>query len=263
MRIWLQSFGIMEDMPEYAKRIELYCRRIKRPDTEIHFSGLDPKTYPARYPPDDLAYSFLFHAHSIQWVKYARLAEKSGFDAFGMCTFADPLAREIGTIIDIPVVPAVETCFHLASMLGRRFGVLSFADRLIPLQRDLLREAGLEDRCVGIVPSGITYDDIMKGYATSPGALVDKIRKASEPLVSAGADVIIPGEGPLNLLLASEGVRRIGEIPLMDIYGSVLKMSEVFAEFRAMGIYHSRHGWHNAAPERGRVDEIINYYFRA
>ena len=41
-----------------------------------------------------------------------------GYDAFAMCTMIDPMFRELKTIVDIPVVVAGETCFHLASING-------------------------------------------------------------------------------------------------------------------------------------------------
>src|SRR5215468_3098449 len=104
MRIWHQSLTVLENLPAYADRMRTHIARIKRPDTVVDLHGMHRDTYPADYPGDDIAYSLLFQMHSLQWVQNALQAVKDGYDAFAMCTLADPLHREIRSVVDIPVV---------------------------------------------------------------------------------------------------------------------------------------------------------------
>ena len=261
MRIWHQSFIVLEDAPAYADRVRRHIDRVKRPGTVVDLHGLLPETYPIDYPGGDLGYSFLFGVHSLQWPAAALAAQRQGYDAFAMCTIIDPLSREIKTIVDIPVVAAGETCFHIASMHGQRFGLMLFMDRVIPRYRQLIEWCGLAGRCADIRPSGLGFGDVMKGF-DNPGPVIDRFRETARAMIAAGADVIIPGEIPMNVLLAAEGVHRVDDVPVVDCLGVTLKMTEMMVELKAStGLAHSRHGWHNAAPPAARLAEVMDFYF--
>jgi Asp/Glu/hydantoin racemase len=260
MRIWHQSLTVLEELPGYAARMRLHIDRIKRPDTQVDLHGMHRDTYPADYPGDDIAYSFLFQMHSLQWTQSALQAVKDGYDAFAICTLVDPLHREIRTIIDIPLVAAGELCFHVASMLGSRFGLMLFIDRLAPRYHEQIEATGLAARCAGIGPTGVTFQDVQRGFDT-PGPVIDNFRQAARDLIAKGADVIIPGEIPLNVLLASEGISRVDDVPLIDSLGLTIKMTETFVDLRkSTGLAPSRRGWRNAAPRAQRVTEVMDFY---
>jgi allantoin racemase len=260
MRIWHQSLTVLEDVPDYAASMTQHIRRVVRPDTEVVLHGLLPGTYPANYPGDDIGYTFLFALHSLQFPVQALKAEREGYDAFAMCTLPDPMLREVRTLVEIPVVGGGEVCFNLAAMLGRRFGMLVFIDRMAARYAEQIRDHGLTERCVGILPAGLRFHDVLAGFA-NPGPVIDKFMKAARSLIAAGADVIIPGEIPLNVLLASEGVQRVDDVPLMDSLALILKMTETVVDLRKMtGFAPSRRGWEHAAPQRERVEEVLRFY---
>ncbi len=260
MRVWHQSMTVLEDLPAYKARIEQHARTVLRPDTEVVPHGLATDTYPGDYPGDDISYAALFRMHTLQWPAYALKAQKEGYDAFAMCTMIDPLLREIRTMVDIPVVGCAETCFLMAPMFGERFGMLLFIDRMAPLYREIVRSYGMADRCVGIVPVGFGFRDVLDSFG-NPGPLVDRFRTAARKLIDAGADVIIPGEIPMNLLMASEGLHRVDEALVMDSLGLTLKMTEMMVELRrSTGLAPSRRGWTGAAPRAQRVQEVMRYY---
>jgi Asp/Glu/hydantoin racemase len=262
MRIWHQSFIVLEDVPAYTARVRAHIDRVKRPYTVVDLHGPAPGTYSTEYPGVDFQYSFLFGMHSLQWPAAALAAQRDGYDAFAMCTIIDPLYREIKTIVDIPVVAAGEVCFHLAAMHGQRFALMLFMDRVIPRYQQLVDWAGLTSRCVGIRPTGMQFGDVTKGF-DNPGPAIDKFREAARTMIAAGADVIIPGEIPMNVLLASEGVHRIDDVPVIDCLGVTIKMAETMVDLRATtGLAHSRHGWHNAAPPAARVAQVMEFYLR-
>ena len=164
MRIWHQSFIVLEDVPAYTDRVRQHVDRVKRPDTVVDLHGPVPGTYSTEYPGVDLGYSFLFGMHSLQWPATALTAQREGYDAFAMCTIIDPIYREIKTIVDIPVVAAGEVCFHVASMHGQRFGLMLFMDRVIPRYQQLIDWSGLTGRCAGIRQSGLQFSDVTKGF---------------------------------------------------------------------------------------------------
>jgi hypothetical protein len=75
--------------------------------------------------------------------------------------------------------------------------------------------------------------------------------------------VIIPGEIPMNVLLASEGVTRVDGALVLDGLGATIKMAEAAVDMKAaIGLSHSRHGFYNAAPRAERVAQVMDFYLR-
>ena len=114
MKIWHQSFTVLEDLPAYKAAMEKHIKKIVRPDTEVEIHGLIPGTYPSNYPGTDIGLSTLYTMHTMQWMVQAVKAHRAGVDAFAMCTIPNPLIREIRTLVDIPVVGYGESSFHTA-----------------------------------------------------------------------------------------------------------------------------------------------------
>jgi len=254
MKIWHQSMTVLDHLPAYKARIAAHGRKVLRPDTELVLHGLAPDTYPSNYPGDDISYGALFAMHSLQWMGYAWKAQKEGFDAFAMCTMADPMLREVRAIIDMPVVGCAETSFREAAKGGRRFGLLLFIDRMGAFYEEKLRFYGLAERFVGAQPVGFGFNDVLAGF-DQPGPLIDRFRTAARRLIDAGADVIIPAEVPMNLLLASEGVDQVGQAVVLDSLGLTLRTAEA-----AAGQRPNREGWHNAKPRAERIEQVLRYY---
>ena len=105
------------------------------------------------------------------------------------------------------------------------------------------------------------FSDVAKGF-DHPGPVIDRFRETARAMIAAGADVIIPGEIPMNVLLAAEGVNRVDDAPVIDCLGVTIKMTEMMVELRAStGLAHSRLGWHNAAPPAARVAQVMDFYY--
>lgn len=260
MKIWHQSMTVLEHLPAYQARIAAHARTVLRPDTALVLHGLAPDTYPSNYPGDDISYGSLFAMHSLQWMAYAWKAQKDGFDAFAMCTMADPMIREVRSIVDIPVVGCAEASFLAVPTLGRRFGMLLFIDRMQSFYEEKIRGYGLAERFVGAQPVGFKFQDVLEGF-DQPAPLIDRVRRAARRLIAAGADVIIPAEVPMNLLLASEGVHSVDGAAVMDSLGLTLKMTETAVDLRrSTGAGPARRDWAHAAPRPERVEQVLRYY---
>ncbi|MGE0314287.1 MAG: aspartate/glutamate racemase family protein [Lautropia sp.] len=260
MRIWHQSFTVLETLPAYSQAIERHIRKVVRADTEVVMHGLKEGTYPTNYPGTDIAFSSLYTMHAMQWFTQAVKAQDGGFDAYAMCTLPNPFIREIRSLVDMPVVGYGEASFHLACMLGHRFGLLVFIDRMVPLFEEQIGIYGLQSRCTGVKPVGFTFHDVLNAW-NDPGELIERFERSALELIGRGADVIVPGEMPLNILLASNGVTRVKDVPILDGIAVTLKMAESLVDLkRSVGLSQSRHGWMNATPPRERVDQVLAFY---
>ena len=260
MRIWHQSFTVLDDLPDYRAAMERHIRSVVRPDTEVVMHGLNPATYTTNYPGSDLAYEALYTIHGMQWMAKALNAQKAGFDVFAMATIPNPMIRAIRTLVDIPVVGYGESCFHLACMLGHRFGVMLFIDRMIPHYREQIEGYGLAGRCAAIEPAGITFQDVLPAFR-DPAPLIKRFEASARALIAKGADVIVPGEMPLNVLLATNKVSSVDGVPIIDGLAVTMKMAETMVDLRrSTGLKQSRNGWTGAAPPAGRVQELMTFY---
>ncbi len=261
MRIWHQSFTVLEDLPAYGEALAERAAEVLRPDSEIMFHGQLPGTYPSDYPGDDIGYGFTYMMHGHQWLAAARAAERQGYDAYAMCTLPNPMLREARSLVDIPVIGLGEASLHLATMLGQRFGVMIFIDRMIPHYEEQIRAYGLAERSAGVRANGISFAQVLAGY-TDPGPVIEQFTAAARAMIAeTGCDVLIAGEVPISLLLARNGIARIDDVPLIDTFAVTLKMAETMVELRrATGLSASRHGFHNSVPSAARVDQVLAFY---
>jgi Asp/Glu/hydantoin racemase len=264
MRIWHQSFTVLQDLPAYVAALKARIGEVVRADTEVVLHGQVPGTYTSDYPGSDLAYGVLYGLHGLQWLAAAREAQRQGFDAMVLASIAGPMAREIRTIVDIPVVGYGEAAFNLAGLYGRRVGMLFFIKERLDFWPEQIRSWGLESRFVGIEHAGVTFRDVLEAYgdAARREAVVARIVEQGERLVrETGADVIVPGEMPMNLLLTRAGVDRIAGATVVDGIAVSLKTTELVADLRRVsGMRPSNHGYFHAAPDPRRVEQVLAFY---
>lgn len=264
MRIWHQSFTVLQDLPAYVDVLKRRIAEVVRPDTQVVLHGQIPGTYPSNYPGTDLSYSVLYWLHGLQWLAAAREARKQGFDAMVLASIAGPMAREIRTVVDIPVVGYGEAAFNLAGLYGRRVGMLFFIKERLDFWPEQLKAWGLGERFAGIEHAGVSFQDVLAAHQNTAkrDGVVARIVAQGEKLVrETGADVIVPGELPLNLLLTGAGVRAIAGATVMDGIATSFKLAEMLVDLqRTSGMAPSRHGWFHAAPDPQRYEEVLSFY---
>jgi allantoin racemase len=111
------------------------------------------------------------------------------------------------------------------------------------------------------VASGLSFQEVLAGFQ-DPGPVMARFREVARRIVrDTGADVIVPGEVPLNLLLAANGVNRVDDVPVLDGLTVTMKMAETMVDlYRTTGIRHSRHGWFNSVSSQDRVAQVAEFY---
>ena len=260
IRIWHQSFTVLENLPDYAASLRAHMAKVSRPGTEVVLHGMHPGTYASEYPGNDIRHSYLYFLHANQFVTNGLAAQQQGYDAYAISTLPDPALRETRSVLDIPVVGYGETAMHLACLLGQRFGILLFIEELIPLLEENVRRYGLASRLAAIRHVGFRFHDIAAAFK-QPAPIVERFQDAARRMIAEGADVLIPGEAVLCVLLASQGVSRVDDVPVLDALAATVKMAEAMVDLRRiMGIEVSRKGYFTAAPPRGRVSELLRFY---
>ena len=260
MKIWHQSFTVLGNLPPYAAALQAHFRKVARPDTDVVLHGMHDETYKTNYPGTDIRYAYMQHLHGQQFILGGIAAEEQGFDAYAIMSIPEPALRETRSVIDIPVVGYGESAYLTASMLGQKVGVLLFITEMAPLIRENAERVIAAHRFAGVRPVGFTFNDVLQAF-DSPGPLLDKFRESARALIRDGADVIIPGEAPLCVLLARNALNRVDDVPVLDAIGATIKMAESMVDLRrSSGLAPARHGYFTDQPPRERVKELLDLY---
>jgi Asp/Glu/hydantoin racemase len=261
MRIWHHSFTVLENLPAYAAAMREHFSRVAAPGTEVVMHGMHPETYLTEYPGHDIQYSYFQTLHSQQFVLGAIEAEEQEFDCFALTTLPEPSLIEIRSLVDIPVVGYGESAMLAASMLGQRIGVLLFIGGMRETVQRNVERMGLASRFVGAGTVSFTFNDVLAAYAADPAPLLERFRQDARALIARGADVIIPGEAPLCLLLSRHGVAEVDGVPVLDAVTATIKAAEMMVGLRRItGAKPCRRGYFQARPPRERVKELLRFY---
>ena len=265
MRIWHQSMAVLRDVPEYTEALRKRLPTIVRPDTEVVMHGLAVGTMDnANYPKEDLSSAYLMMVHGNQWIAAGLDAQAQGFDAMVLATLGNPMLREIRSLIDIPAVGFGDVSFRMASMYGHRFGLMFFNTVREGFWRDNIRSMGLAESFSGIMHAGVSFQDVVGAHADEKlrADVIKRVKASGERMVKEmGVNVIVPGEMPLNLLLANEKVSSIAGATVVDGLALSFKMAELMVDLkRTTGMMASRSGWGHAQPDMGRVEQVQAFY---
>lgn len=265
MKIWHQSFAQLDALPKYRAALEEHLNAAAAPGTEIVLHGMDPATKPAYEPgKKDLAFPYFQYLHANQFLNLVMKAEQEGYDAYLISTFPDPYLDIARTLVDIPVVGFGFSSMHTATYLGRRFGIICFVEDLMPYYVENVRKYGLERLGGDIRFLGLQYSDIHAGFEDPTLVIETFSRVARELIQTDGVDVILPGEGPLGLLLHRNGIHRIDEVPIMDGFATTLKQAEMLVSLRRTSDMRvTRRGYFFQRPLQTRIDELQEFYFGA
>lgn len=111
-----------------------------------------------------------------------------GFEAYLIGCFGDPGVHAARELTEAPVVGIGEAGYRAASLVGRRFAVLTTLRRGVPELEDAVAADGLSRRCAGIVSLEIPVREQGSAFPETTAALVEAGRRAVTDL---GADALV------------------------------------------------------------------------
>lgn len=261
MRLWHQSFTVLENLPAYRAVLEEQFKRLAAPGTEVVLHGMARETYRSAYPGEDIKYVYVQSLHAQQIIRNVRLAEREGYDGFLISTLPDAGLVEARTLVDIPVVGYGQSSMYVATMAGHRFGIVCLIRELVPFYDQNIRRYGLEGQSVGAHWLGLGFNEVAKGFE-DPGPVLKALEGRVRELAERGIEVVIPGEAVLNAVIQKAGLRQIGGVPVVDALAATLKMGELMVNLRSLtDLTHARVGYFSQRPPEGRLDELDRYYF--
>jgi allantoin racemase len=166
-----------------------------------------------------------------------REAEKQGYDAVVPLGTLD-LGVDAGrSVVDIPVVGPSESMLHIASMLGRRFGILMYHDFVLPLGYRMVERFNMMDKVVGWRTCGFELPDIIANRDKVVGTFVESARE----LVKLGADVILPmGITQCPVHIKPEWLMQELGVPVVEGIGAPIRLAAMLVSLK---LNYSRKYW--------------------
>ena len=155
------------------------------------------------------------------------LAERHGqFDAAIIAAFGDPGLIAARELFDVPIIGMSEAAMITALMLGKRFGIVSFAARMAPWYEECVEMHELKNRCAGIFCLDEPFTSVTDVADEKSEALINLSKQA----IAAGADVVILAGAPLAGLAAE--IAQLVPVPLVDQVQAALKQAETLATLK-------------------------------
>lgn len=235
IRLWYQSFIDPAIHRPYFEILKAHLERVADPATEIGISGV--------VPPSTHLHRLTEARCARQVMRNALQAEQEGFDGFAIGHFQEGGIADVKSAVDIPVIGLGEAAMHYACLLGRRFGLITIDPIYIPWHQDQIRLHGLEARVAGVGAVKTSPADYMAAFQdeAARAAVLAQFEAEAEPLLAAGAEVLIPAGGLPMLLLCSDPDLRVGGAPVLNGVSVLLKLAEAAVKLRrADGIGISR-----------------------
>lgn len=230
LRLWHQSSSSIGGSSSYQELILRHAKRIL-PDAQIDLHGVN-------YPKGDGFRGVRSNAYAqmltdVQCAHNIVQAEDEGYDAFVYTCFNDPGLIEGRSMVDMPVVGLCETSILAGLVVGRSIGIIGANPNQAHLVEKTLHKERLEDRVVCVLPMTKPLSGGFSGDGPDGGqSVVDSFIDAARRAIAAGADVLISGEGPVNILLADHGVFEVDGVRVIDSWAAVLQRAAAMDALR-------------------------------
>jgi allantoin racemase len=183
-------------------------------DTEITVSALS-------YGAESIENAYDDAWNALATILEVERAEKEGYDGVILSCFGDPGLWPAKEAVSIPVVGVAEASIHVASMLGRRFGVITAGPPDAGgYMLDNFRTYEMDHKCVAVKSVGIC----VLGLADDTSEEVNRFVELAGELIERGAEVIVIGCTGMT-----EVARQIAQrlpVPVISPAPTALKICE-------------------------------------
>jgi len=249
MRIWYQSSAPIGKDPlwrPYEESLKRHLESVVRPSTKVSIHGLDVASTAQEKS------HYIQYLNTAQWINNALIAEQEGYDAFAGGCMLDLGFLQIREVVDIPVVFAAETSFHIACLLAHKFSLLAYNEALLLQTEQGVKQYGLWERFITPICFGVSIEEVRAGFS-NPAPIIESVKKV-RGAIGNEAGILVPSCNILNMVLVDSGVREVDGMPILDNVGAVVKMAELLADLKEMGVNRSKKGFYAALSKQELTD---------
>lgn len=247
----------------YNQLLRKNMELVKSPDTEVEFRTLRKglNKFEAMF------YSYTNFLGFTEILEGIIQAEKDGFDAVMICCFFDSILKEARQAVNIPVIGAAESAMLMATMMGRKFGVITVSPEAAFDMEDNIIKYGLSARSTPIRPILASPKEQMLAIQNASQGL-EAFTAVCRELINDGAEIILPGCMVMSPAMRiapgcpdlPNGIEEIDGVPIMDIVGTQVLMAETMVRLKKAGsAWISRKGLY-AQPSEKALDAALSIF---
>mgnify|MGYP002713633610 CR=1 FL=1 len=193
---------------------------------------------------DSVAESYL-SAVGVMDVVATLLAERAfDYDAVVLAGFGEHGKDALQEMLTVPVFDIAECAAHVASLIGRRFSVVTTLARSIAPIEDRLKVAGLDAHCASVRACGLGTAEVDADPAAAVAAIVDEAARA---VTEDGAEVICLGCAGMAGVTAAISA-KVG-VPAVDGVAAAVALAQAVV---GLGLSTSKVGVFANAPDNPR-----------
>jgi allantoin racemase len=180
------------------------------------------------------------HLNSVHMVEAALQAQDDGFDSVFLGCWNDPL-WQVREVLDIPVASVGEQSMLAALAMGKRFAVITVADKTASAIEDDIILYGLDRRAISrpvraITPASDT-DLLLEAVADPFQNFIPRFEAVAAECIRDGAEVIVVGCGYYGPLLRAAGYAQVPStgVTVLDATTVSIKYLEAMTDI-ALGL---------------------------
>jgi allantoin racemase len=217
--------------------------RHKDPDTELYVVNIEKG-------PESLECTYDEVMAEMFTLLEAEKAQAEGFDGVIIYCGSDPGLRAAKEKLAIPAVGLGESSYHLASLIGSSFGIITVGPPdLVATQcrrvRDHLKVYALEHKCASVRSVAIPVIDLETEKVKQEERLFTEVRQAID---EDGADTIVLGCG--GMLGVEERISKELGVPVIVPGVAALKVCELLIR---IGLAQSKRCFAPPPPGKKRI----------
>lgn len=241
--VWYQSGVDFEQHPGYHRALTRRFAEVASPGTEVSLHGTSRKFNYGLSIADCVSSPYAYHRTYVpMYLNAVGEAERTGHDVFVIATFSEPALREMRSLATIPVVSASECSLLTACTVAPKIGLVTLSRLAEVYIRKSIATHHLESRVSGVhvVDEEMTEGELEANF-DRPGPYIEKFKKAGREAIAMGADAIIPAEGLVAAMIATDRVHEIDQIPVIDSVAAAVLFAEYAVNMkRKAGLEPSR-----------------------
>lgn len=250
------SDGRLDDPAPLWAAVRRYAAAVTRDGVDVEVRFLPRVAEAMKYPMISLLNGAIL-------IEDIRRSVAEGADGVLIAPVGEPALDEARSVVDVPLVGALEAGMSLTQFLGRQVGVITISEAYVTTVSRNLRRYGLTGRLIDHRPVrhiAMDWQAVAAALAGDAEPLLESFTTVADAMVADGADVIVAGGQIFGALLMHAGWTP-GPVPIVDIAGAGLKMLETLVDLRgSVGLATSAAA---SSPFRRVPDVLIDDAFAA
>lgn len=246
IRLWHQSTTELQRDAPYSRALVRRAHDLFGDEVVVDTFGLPAGSYHGRSVSRANGNAFVYHRILDCVIDQAIEAERQGYDGFIIGSYSEPFLKEIRAAVDLPVTSILETTLLVGCSLGTKLAFITTSPSVVGMINKAIASHQMAARVSEVVSLDPALEGpVLHGLFQDPKPLAESFENAAARVIANGADVIIPAEGIIAIILTEGGLVRFQDAPVMDVFGVTWSYAAMFANLRAKaGLGVTRRGWY-------------------